>query len=198
MKKRNYFGFTLMSMALFFAYSCGSGGANDVKIEKIKAETVDLSTFEVKASAAIKGGWNLNATNRCRNVTVNFANYEEIDKGPYGVTAPGESGQKLIQIIFNGISTPASDAILPVKEGEFKPTNSGASPDDQQFYVVVFEGGNSRGYSLTTKKSEGSATISKITDNEVCGTINVVDENGFELKTEFCTSIYDDSWKNVK
>lgn len=202
-------GLLILFIVVLFA-ACGSKGsenggsenADDASCGENKLNTLtgneyyELKDFKVKSVKSMKGGWMLNAKEKCRNVSIYLGNYD-IEMGPYAAKTPQKEGEYLIQLCYNGDYVPKEESLKDVVTGDFVVGPGATNVGKPSVYVTIYDK-SGMGRNVTDSESEGMGKFTMLTDKKVCGEIKVKGIKGFEIDASFVADIEKDTWANQK
>ena len=198
MKKLNLLLVLALSVSLF---SCGGGesseggGESNTTVD-FKSDGTFLKDFEHKSTAAFKGGIVWNGKKTAQTMEIGISNAEEVLIGPYGgFDSPKNEGEATIGFKMAGTLFEKGDDPILIKEGDVFKTGE---TDNVLSCIIslpnrkmaVFNG---EAYGAV-KDYEGTATITKLTDNHIEGTIDFKRVDGTSSITIKFSEPYTDNW----
>ena len=195
MKKLN--GLLVMAIAFVFI-SCGGGSgeaASNTTVD-FKSDGTFLKDFEMKSVSALKGGIVWNGKRTAQTIEIGISNAESVKPGPYGgFESPKNEGEAVIGFKLAGtLFDKGAEAIL-IKEGDVFTTGATDNvlscvitmPD----YKMAMFNGESMG---PVSDYEGTATITKLDDSVIEGTIDFKRVDGTSSISVKFSESYQDNW----
>ena len=190
---------------LLILSSCGEG---DEKADKEKKESVELNCNETNSAIDItlaeapdlnaadfkhvkawRGGWQWSSGKHRLNVYVAFSN-QEIEMSSYGGAQPSEDTTAYqIHVAFNGLMTNEDEDYVEVEKGTYGPGLN--STDEACAAVVIWNGTSGLNTFNGSHEMEGTAEITGLTDDHICGFIDFT-SNGDHIHLTFNAPIEKD------
>lgn len=206
----------VFAASLFFLVACGGGesagdgadsssesteeGADgeadaagcNTAITEASSDKYEMEGFEVKKTVAYKAGASA-SKGQARTLVVCLANYEDVKIGKWNIEYPEtDSGNKILMITFKGAFVPKEEKLAELEVGEFQPGDG--FQDGAEFYATYIRGKSGYNFTRADDSTTGTAKITEITDDKVCGEITVTGKENTKLTATFTAPIEKDTW----
>ena len=196
MKKLNMLLVFALSITLF---SCGGDETAETASNTTVEFTSDgtfLKDFTHKSTHVFKGGIVWNGKRTAQTLEIGISNADAISAGPYGgFESPKNEGEAIIGFKLAGTLFDKGSEAVVIKEGDVFTT--GATDNvlsciiTMPEYKMAMFNGESSG---AVNDYEGTATITKMTDTAVEGTIDFKRVDGTSSITVKFSEGYTDNW----
>jgi hypothetical protein len=198
-----------LGLAVAFLFGCSGGDSDSEEGGSAKGTTFEitssnapLDTFEKKSAVAFKSGMNWNGKKYQPVLYLAVSNHDQIefDKMWLNVKMPKkESDEILIVFQFGGKKFDHGAEPTKLEQGEY-PVGGDSFNQDVQCSANMYHKRDAFNLmmqkSTTGKSFTGMATITKLTDDMVEGTIEMTGEDGTKINCEFSEKIAQDYWKS--
>ncbi|MFT5780599.1 MAG: hypothetical protein ACI837_003562 [Crocinitomicaceae bacterium] len=192
MKKINSILVLAISIALL---SCGGDAGSGTTID-FKSDGTFLKDFTHTSTNALKGGIVWNAKRTAQTIEIGVSNAATVEIGLYGgFDSPKKEGEAVIGFKLSGTLFDKGAEATLIKEGDVFKTGATDNvlsctitmPD---YKMAMFNGEPSG----AVNEYEGTATITKLTDTMVEGTIDFKRVDGTSSITVNFSEAYTDNW----
>ena len=194
MKKLN----TLLVLAISITLlSCGGEGAAGNTTAEFKSDGTFLKDFKMKSSKIVLGGMVWNGKSTSQTINVGISNADAINVGIFGgFDFPNNEGEAVIGLTLAGAKFDKGAEPILIKEGDVFTTGTQADFVLSSYITlpkmttVMFNGKSM----AATKDFEGTATITKMDDSIIEGTIDFKKADGTSSITVKFSEGYTDNW----
>jgi hypothetical protein len=172
--------------------SSEEGGVNCKESNSITLNIVNepaLADFKATHYVAMRSGWSMSGDQKSERIMMYFANFD-MKLGSWAAEMPTEEGQYIVEISLNGKTSNKADKLIPIEAGEYP---FGSSLDaDTKMSISIYKKGEVVPVFQYIDKVKGTAKVSNVTKDAVCGTFEISDEDGNTVKASASMKIEKD------